>query len=78
MDSLLSLFPPGSAKDHDGMLLVGGCRADDLAAVRGGRQMSQEGGLADARLTAEDQHPALPRTYSRDELLQRLNRRAAV
>jgi diaminopimelate decarboxylase len=32
MDSLLSLFPPGSAKDHDGMLLVGGCRADDLSA----------------------------------------------
>src|SRR6187551_2145533 len=32
MNSLLSRFPPGSAKDHDGMLLIGGCRADDLAA----------------------------------------------
>src|SRR3954447_10915061 len=32
MDSLLSLFPPDSTRDHDGMLLVGGCRADDLAA----------------------------------------------
>jgi diaminopimelate decarboxylase len=35
MDSLLSLFPPGSAKDQDGMLLVGGCRADDLATEFG-------------------------------------------
>jgi diaminopimelate decarboxylase len=31
MHTLLSLFPPGSAKDSDGMLLVGGCRADALA-----------------------------------------------
>ena len=35
MDSLLSLFPPGSAKDDDGMLLVGGARADALAAEFG-------------------------------------------
>jgi diaminopimelate decarboxylase len=35
MDSLLSLFPPGSAKADDAMLLVGGCRADDLAAEFG-------------------------------------------
>src|SRR6476661_5122952 len=35
MDSLLSLFPPGSTKDQDGMLLVGGCRADDLATEYG-------------------------------------------
>ena len=34
--------------------------------------MSQEDGLADSRRTAEDQHPALPRAYSRDELLQRI------
>jgi diaminopimelate decarboxylase len=32
VDALLSLYPPGSAVDTDGMLLVGGCRADDLAA----------------------------------------------
>lgn len=32
MDDLLSLFPPGSAVDGGGMLTVGGCRADDLAA----------------------------------------------
>lgn len=32
VDSLLSLFPPGSALDADGKLLVGGCRCDDLAA----------------------------------------------
>jgi diaminopimelate decarboxylase len=35
VDTLLSLFPPGSAKDGDGMLLVGGCRADALAAEFG-------------------------------------------
>jgi diaminopimelate decarboxylase len=35
MDSVLSLFPPGSAKDQDGMLLVGGARADALAAEFG-------------------------------------------
>jgi diaminopimelate decarboxylase len=34
-DGLLSLFPPGSAKDADGMLLVGGCRAAELAAEFG-------------------------------------------
>src|SRR3954447_5222908 len=31
-DALLSLFPPGSAVDPDGMLAVEGCRADALAA----------------------------------------------
>ena len=31
MDDLLSLFPPSSELDADGMLTVGGCRADDLA-----------------------------------------------
>lgn len=31
MTSLLSLFPPGSDTDTDGMLRVGGCRADELA-----------------------------------------------
>ena len=31
MDALLSLFPPGSEWDDDGMLLIGGCRADALA-----------------------------------------------
>ena len=35
MDALLSLFPPGSTPDEDGMLLVGGCRAEDLAAEFG-------------------------------------------
>jgi diaminopimelate decarboxylase len=29
---LLSLYPAGSATAGDGMLLVGGCRADELAA----------------------------------------------
>src|SRR4029450_11943013 len=35
MSQLLDLFPPGSATDADGMLIVGGCRADDLAAESG-------------------------------------------
>jgi diaminopimelate decarboxylase len=35
MSQLLDLFPPASATDVDGMLIIGGCRADDLAAVFG-------------------------------------------
>jgi diaminopimelate decarboxylase len=35
MSQLLDLFPPGSATDADGMLIIGGCRADDLAAEFG-------------------------------------------
>jgi diaminopimelate decarboxylase len=31
VDALLSLFPPGSTLDADGMLAIGGCRAVDLA-----------------------------------------------
>ena len=31
MSQLLDLFPPGSGTDADGMLIIGGCRADDLA-----------------------------------------------
>ena len=34
-DQLLELFPPGSAEADDGMLTIGGCRADDLAAEFG-------------------------------------------
>lgn len=33
--AVLELFPPGSAVAADGMLTVGGCRADDLAAEFG-------------------------------------------
>ena len=32
---LLELFPPGTRRDGDGMLVVGGCRLDDLAAEFG-------------------------------------------
>jgi diaminopimelate decarboxylase len=32
---VLSLFPPGSAVETNGMLTIGGCRADDLAAEFG-------------------------------------------
>jgi diaminopimelate decarboxylase len=35
MSELLDLLPPGSATDADGMLIVGGCRVDDLAAEFG-------------------------------------------
>jgi diaminopimelate decarboxylase len=35
MNQLLDLFPPGSAIDSDGMLIIGGCRADDLATEFG-------------------------------------------
>src|SRR6266851_7965338 len=34
-DELLGLFPPGTAQDGDGMLRIGGCRLDDLAAAQG-------------------------------------------
>jgi diaminopimelate decarboxylase len=34
-DDLLGLFPPGTTQDGDGMLRIGGCRLDDLAAVQG-------------------------------------------
>lgn len=30
-DELIGLFPPGTTRDGDGMLMVGGCRLDDLA-----------------------------------------------
>jgi diaminopimelate decarboxylase len=35
MSQLLDLLPPGSATDADGMLIIGGCRADALAAEFG-------------------------------------------
>ena len=35
MSQLLDLFPPGCATDADGMLVIGGCRADELAAEFG-------------------------------------------
>ncbi|MFC7493308.1 MULTISPECIES: diaminopimelate decarboxylase [unclassified Nocardioides] len=34
-DHLLQLFPPGSELDPDGILTIGGCRADDLAGEFG-------------------------------------------
>jgi diaminopimelate decarboxylase len=35
MSELLDLLPPGSTTDADGMLIIGGCRGDDLAAEFG-------------------------------------------
>src|SRR4051795_12675315 len=35
VDALLSLFPPGSSLDPDGMLTIAGCRADALATEFG-------------------------------------------
>jgi diaminopimelate decarboxylase len=34
-DEVLGLFPPGTGRDGDGMLRVGGCRLDELAAEYG-------------------------------------------
>ena len=34
-EDLIGLFPPGTALDADGMLMVGGCRLDELAAAYG-------------------------------------------
>ena len=34
-DDLLGLFPPGTVQDQDGMLRIGGCRLDELAAGYG-------------------------------------------
>jgi diaminopimelate decarboxylase len=31
MSELLDLMPPGSSTDADGMLILGGCRVDDLS-----------------------------------------------
>jgi len=67
MDSLLSLFPPGSAKDVDGMLLVGGCRADDLAAEFGTPVM----------VVSEDAVRSRAREYA-DELASRWGRSRVV
>jgi diaminopimelate decarboxylase len=35
MEELLGLFPPGTTRDGDGMLVVGGCRLDDVAVEFG-------------------------------------------
>ena len=35
MSDVLDLCPPGSRADADGMVLIGGCRADELAADYG-------------------------------------------
>lgn len=32
---VIGLFPPGTSRDSDGMLRVGGCRLDELAAEYG-------------------------------------------
>jgi len=40
--------------------------------------MPQQGGLADARLAAEDQHTTLTRAYSPDELIQHVALAATV
>ena len=58
----------------EGQLHLGldACRPGDAAALRGSRQVPQEGGLADSRLAAEDQHTALARAHPREESLQHL------
>ncbi|MGW1342525.1 diaminopimelate decarboxylase [Kribbella sp. NPDC002412] len=60
MSDLLSLFPPGSSLDADGTLVVGGCRADDLAVAFG----------TPVLVVAEDALRSRAREY-RDELSAR-------
>jgi len=45
-------------------------RSDDLASLRGARQMLQQDRLADSRLAAQDQHPALTPAHLGDESIQ--------
>jgi diaminopimelate decarboxylase len=67
VDALLSLFPPGSDVGDDGMLRVGGCRADALAAEFGTPVM----------VVAEDALRARAREY-REELAARRPRSRVV
>ena len=53
-------------------------RPGDPASLCGGRQMLQQGGLADSRLAAENQHTTLTRAHSRDELIQHVALAATV
>ena len=53
-------------------------RPGDPASLRGRRQMPQQGGLADSRLAAEDQHATLTRAHSRDESIQHVALAATV
>lgn len=57
---MLELFPAGSATDSDGMLVIGGCRADDLAGEFG----------TPVLVVAEDTLRARAREYA-DELAGR-------
>jgi diaminopimelate decarboxylase len=67
VDALLSLFPPGSDVDADGMLRIGGCRADALAGEFG----------TPALVVAEDALRARAREYV-DELAARWPRSRVV
>ena len=50
----------------------------DPAPLRGGRQIPQQGRLADARLAAQDQHTTLTRPRFRHEPIQHLTLAATV
>jgi diaminopimelate decarboxylase len=67
MSQLLDLFPPGSATDADGMLIIGGCRADDLATEFG----------TPVLVVAEEALRARAREYA-DELTSRWPRSRVV
>jgi diaminopimelate decarboxylase len=60
VSTLLELFPAGSTTDPDGMLVIGGCRADDLAGEFG----------TPVLVVAEDALRARAREYA-DELTSR-------
>jgi diaminopimelate decarboxylase len=66
-EDLLSLFPAGSVLDQSGMLVVGGCRVDDIAAEHG----------TPVLVVAEDAVRARVREYV-DELASRWPRSRVV
>jgi diaminopimelate decarboxylase len=62
--NVLGLFPPGSRLDHDGMLIVGGCRLDDVAEEFGTPVLTVDEGALRARAKAflEEFRSRWPRT----------------
>ena len=67
VDALLSLFPPSSRLDADGMLVVGGCRADALANEFGTPALIVDEGALRAR--AREYREALSARWPRSRVV---------
>ncbi len=65
----------GEGKLHLGL---GARRPGDPASLGGGRQMPQQGGLADSGLAAQDQHATFTRAHARDETIKHVTLAATV